>query len=117
MAFWKADPDLAIDLYGGARCCCITMPMTRPAPPPPPLRFNPAWQFLQGELPWLQAGPGQNAQRPEAQLAARRGVLLAGSSGQPDTRDLRGRRWYALDLTMHQDLQPVPGHAPFYAIG
>jgi 23S rRNA (cytosine1962-C5)-methyltransferase len=62
-----------------------------------------AWQFLSGELPWLQAALVKTRSAPDAQHAARRGVLLAGSVEHLDKQVCEDGARYVLDLTMHQD--------------
>ena len=98
--FLEGDPDLAIDLYG--RTIVIHNYADDPdSTAAAAIKVQQAWQFLQGELPWLQAALVKTRSAPD--LAARRGVLLAGPSGQLDRKICEDGVWYALELAMHQD--------------
>ena len=100
--FLEGDPDLAIDLYG--RTVLLHNYAEDPAgAEAAAAKIRQAWQFLHGELPWLQAALVKMRSVPDAQHAARRGILLEGSAGQIDSKICEDDVWYALDLTMHQD--------------
>jgi 23S rRNA (cytosine1962-C5)-methyltransferase len=100
--FLEGDPDLAIDVYGRTLLLhnYADDPASAAAAAEKVLR---SWQFLKGELPWLEVVLVKIHSAPDAQHAARRGVLLAGSAGDLDTKVCEEGAWYALDLTMHQD--------------
>ncbi len=98
--FLEGDPDLAIDVYG--RTLLVHNYADDPAgAEAAAVKAQQAWQFLHGELPWLQVALVKTRSAPAP--AARRGVLLAGSIGQIDKQVCEDGAWYALDLTMHQD--------------
>jgi 23S rRNA (cytosine1962-C5)-methyltransferase len=98
--FLEGDPDLAIDVYG--RTLLIYNYAGDPAGVEvTAVKAHQAWQFLKGELPWLQVALVKTRNAPAP--AARRGVLLAGSVEQLDKQICEDGAWYALDLTMHQD--------------
>ena len=101
--FLEGDPDLAIDLYG--RTLLLHNYADDPAnAAAAAIKAQQAWQFLQGELPWLQTALVKTRSSPDP--ASRRGVLLAGSCGHAvaaDSKVCEDGVWYALDLAMHQD--------------
>jgi 23S rRNA (cytosine1962-C5)-methyltransferase len=101
--FLEGDPDLAIDLYG--RTLLLHNYADDPASTAAAtIKVQQAWQFLQGELPWLQVALVKTRSSPNP--AARRGVLLAGPCGHAvaaDSKVCENGVWYALDLVMHQD--------------
>ncbi len=98
--FLEGDPDLAIDVYG--RTLLVYNYADDPAGvESATVKAQQAWQFLQSELPWLQVALVKTRSAPA--LAARRGVLLAGSMAQIDKQVCEDGAWYALDLSMHQD--------------
>jgi 23S rRNA (cytosine1962-C5)-methyltransferase len=98
--FLEGDPDLAIDVYG--RTLLLQNYADDPASAMAASeKVLQAWQFLSGEMPWLQAALVKTRNSPEP--AARRGVFLAGSVGDLDKKVCEEGAWYALDLTMHQD--------------
>jgi len=101
--FLEGDPDLAIDLYG--RTLLLHNYADDPASAAAAAsKVQQAWQFLQGELPWLQTALVKTRSSPDP--ASRRGVLLAGSCGYAvaaDSKVCEDGVWYALDLAMHQD--------------
>jgi 23S rRNA (cytosine1962-C5)-methyltransferase len=100
--FLEGDPDLTIDVYG--RTLLLQNYADDPASAAAASeKVLQAWQFLSGELPWLQAALVKTRSAPDAQQAARRGLLLAGSAGDLDKQVCEEGAWYALDLTMHQD--------------
>jgi 23S rRNA (cytosine1962-C5)-methyltransferase len=101
--FLEGDPDLAIDLYG--RSLLLHNYADDPASAAAAaIKVQQAWQFLQGELPWLQSALVKTHSSPDP--AARRGVHLAGTCGHAvaaDSKIYEDGVWYALDLAMHQD--------------
>jgi 23S rRNA (cytosine1962-C5)-methyltransferase len=101
--FLEGDPDLAIDVYG--RTLLLHNYADDPVSAEAAVeKVQQAWQFIQGELPWLQIALVKTRSAPDP--AARRGLLLAGSSGKAasaDSQICEDGAWYALDLTMHQD--------------
>ena len=96
--FLEGDPDLAIDLYG--RTLVLNNYADDPASAAAAtVKVQQAWQFLHGELPWLQTALVKTRSAPDP--IARRGVRLAGSL--LDSQVCEDGVWYALDLTMHQE--------------
>ena len=101
--FLEGDPDLAIDVYG--RTLVLHNYADDPASAEAAaVKVQQAWQFLKGELHWLQSALVKMHSSPDQ--VARRGVPLAGSgehAAAADKQVCEDGAWYALDLTMHQD--------------
>ena len=93
--FSEGCPDLVVDLYG--RTLIIHNYAEAPEQGLPLVQL--AQTFLQGRLPWLQAGIVKTRSSPSAE--ERCGALLFG--GEPDRKVQEHGVWYALDLRMHRD--------------